>query len=100
MQKFKTQTECFIFLWNSNNTGQFEFYLLIASIFYSYRVSLKGEVPSKVNISNLGLKQCYESKTNIYQRFYAVISPLFTSQSCFLTAAILPGKRTGASVAV
>ena len=44
------------------------------------------------------LKQCYESKTNIYLRFYGVISLFFTFKSCFLTAAILPDKKTGASV--
>lgn len=48
----------------------------------------------------LGLKQCYESKTEIYLRFYAVIPPFFTSISVFLTAAILSDKDTKASVVV
>ena len=61
---------------------------------------IKGEVQSKIKIPNLACFWVKESKTNIYLRFYAVILPLFTSKPCFLTAAILPDKKTGASVAV
>ena len=63
-------------------------------------LSLKGEVQSKIKISNLAYFEVEESQTNVYLRFYAVILPLFASKPCFLTAAILPDKKTGASVAV
>ena len=61
---------------------------------------LKGEVHSKIKISNLASFWVEESETNIYLRFYAIILPLFTSKPCFVTAAILPDKKTGARVAV
>ena len=84
------------------------FFLLSSAVAFGHRRwfsdgKLKGKFgqKSKFPIQHvLGLKQCYESKTDICLRFYAVISTLSTSNSCFLTAAILPDKKTGASVAV